>query len=225
MGRYLSAAVTQFPSAIAPDQDPAALAQWLAERAGKLTASRMKDAISFLKNGNPSQKRSDYMRDLLAERATGLSTRHFVTPAMLFGLEQPPVAKAAFEEATGIKLIDSGFYDHPMIDMFGATPDYEIANEGLVEIKVPNSSTFVEWVLDPSVMLDEHRPQCLAQLACTGRKWVDLAAFDPRIKDQGRRLFVRRIEPTRDEITKIEEQAERFLKEVDQMWEQFTAAS
>ena len=52
---------------------------WLQQRLGKLTASRMKDAM---------QCRHDYMMEFVTERLTGVSTWHYVTPAMQWGIEQ-----------------------------------------------------------------------------------------------------------------------------------------
>lgn len=201
----------------------AELAGWLSARCGKLTASRMSDAMSFLKDGKtPTAKRSALLRELLAERVTQDSVRHFVTDAMRFGLEKEAEAKAAYEALTGAFVGDAGFYDHPRIDNFGATPDGLLADGGLIETKVPTSPTFVEWVM-AGVVPECHRPQMCAQLACTGRAWVEFVAFDPRVRDPRRQLFVRRFEPTAEEIAAVEAAAEQFLAELDRMFELFTA--
>jgi len=201
-----------------------ALANWLRARSGKLTASRMKDAQDFLKNGQPSAKRSQLMRELLAERLTGDSVRHFVSDAMQWGLEKEAEAKAAYEAETGIIVAEAGFYDHPRIDNLGATPDGLLPDHGLIETKCPTTSTFVEWRM-AGVVPDEHKPQMCVQVACTGRPWCDFVAFDPRIKNPAHRLFIRRYEPTAEEIAAVEAAAERFLGELDAMWEAFHAAA
>lgn len=197
-----------------------ALAAWLRQRSGKLTASKMAVAMDFLKNGNPSKARSDYQRELLAERLTGDSIRHFVNDAMQWGLEKEAEAKDAYQALTGEFIRESSFYDHPRIDNFGATPDGELAGGGLIEIKAPTTTTFVGWVM-AGVVPPEHEPQMLAQLACTGRKWCEFVAYDPRIKDPARQLFVRRFEPPQERIAQIEAAAEQFLAEVDALWETF----
>lgn len=196
------------------------LAGWLASRAGKLTASRMKDAMDFTKNGQPGAKRLQLMKELLAERVTGDSVRHFVTDAMRFGLEKEAEAKAAYEAETGILVMDAGFYDHPRIDYFGATPDALLPGGGLAEFKVPTSSTYVEWVL-AGVVPGQHKPQMIVQCACTGRAWVDFVAYDPRVR-RGKQLFIRRYEPTAEEIAKVETAAETFLAELETMFRLFT---
>lgn len=199
--------------------DETEMGQWLAARAGKLTASRMCDAMAFMKNGKPSESRSKYMRELLAERITGMSIRHFVNDAMQWGLETECEAKQAYEIATGNIVRESWFYDHPRIDNFGATPDGEIAG-GLIECKCPTTAKYLDWVISGGVP-EEHKPQMLAQLACTGRKFVDFVAYDPRVR-KGPNIFIRRFEPTAEDIAKVEAAAEQFLTELEQMFRLFT---
>lgn len=200
------------------------LASFLAARAGKLTASRMKDALAKLKNGSPAKARTDLIRDILAERLTGSSVRHYVNDAMKWGIETEDEAKEVYEATTGIFIAPAGFYDHPRIDNFGATPDGLLVPDGLIEIKCPTTQTFIEWRI-AGIVPEEHRPQMLAQLACTGRKWCEFVAFDPRIKDEAQRLFVRRFAPEPEEIAAIEAEAEKFLAEVEAAWEVLTTAA
>lgn len=204
------------------------LAAWLRRRAGRLTASRMRDAMDFKKGGAPTEKRSKLMRELLAERLTQDSIRHFTTDAMLWGLEKEAEAKAAYEAHTGV-FIDSpmlydpdGFFDHQRIDALGASPDGFIGRDGLIETKCPTTPTFTDWVL-AGVVPDEHKPQMIIQLACTGRKWCEFVAYDPRIR-VGSKLFVRRFVPTDDEIKTVEAAAEQFLSELDDLFDAFVTA-
>ena len=201
----------------------AELAAFLAARAGKLTASRMNDALAVLKNGAPAKARSDLIRDILAERLTGESVRHFVNDAMQWGLDREPEAKQAWEAHSGNFIIPCGVYDHPSIDMFAATPDGLLDDNGLIEVKCPTTPTFVEWVMG-GVVPEQHKNQMLAQMACTGRKWCEFVAFDPRVKKRSP-LFVRRFAPPAEEIARIEAAAEAFLAEVDRAWEQLTTAA
>lgn len=208
---------------LSPQEDDAERAAWLAARAGKLTASRMKDAMDFKRDGTPSVKRSDYMRELLAERLTTYTTRHFVTAAMDWGTLTEPEAKLAYARITGAKLIPAEFIEHPTIENFGATPDALIGSDGLLEVKCPTTGTFIDWML-AGVVPDEHKPQMLAQLACTGRKWCDFFAFDPRVKDEKRRYLLRRFEPAKTDIISIEILATRFCDELDALFDAFVTA-
>jgi hypothetical protein len=199
------------------------LAHFLAARCGKLTASRMKDALATLKDGRPAKARSDLIRDLLAERITGQSVRHYVSPEMEWGLATEDEAKTAYQALTGELIGACGYYDHPRIDLFGATPDGLLRPDGLIEIKCPKTQTFIDWRM-AGVIPEEHKPQMLVQMACTGRSWCEFVAFDPRIRSEDARLFIRRYSPGPEAIAAIEAAAEAFLAEVEAAWEVLTTS-
>lgn len=199
------------------------LGHWLAARCGKLTASRMADALDFRKDGKPGADRVKLMKELLAERMTGVSAPHFVNDLMRWGLEHEPEAKAAYEAECGVLLSDGRYFDHPEIDNLGATPDGLIDHDGLVETKCPQTTTHLDYVM-AGVVPDQYKPQMLVQLACTGRSWCDFVSYDPRIKVHKRRLFIVRFEPTADDVAAIESAARVFLAELDAMFEQVVTA-
>lgn len=208
-----------------PSTDPS----WLPARVGKLTASRMADAMSMVKDGaklkdgtqkmKPGADRYNLLKDLLAERLEGSAVDHYVSDAMKNGILYEPEAAMAYEAATGNIAEPGGLIDHPEIEFFAATPDRFIGRDGLVEIKCPTSRTFVTWVTDGGVP-EQHKPQMLAQLACTRRKWVDFVAYNPQNPPQYR-LFIRRFEPTPEQIIFVENVAREFLDELDTMFERF----
>lgn len=195
-------------------------AAWLAERCGYLTASNMKRAMAFLRNGDPAKERIDLMYEILAERSTGFNAPHVVTDPMLWGQEHEDEAVDKFVELTSRDVKLSRFYKHPRIEYFGATPDREL-DDGLLEVKCPTTPKFLRWKM-AGVVPEEHKPQMLAQLACTGRKWCGFIAYDPRIKEPRHQLFLAKFEPKPEEIAAIEDAAEKFLAEIDMLWERFT---
>lgn len=197
-------------------------AAWFQARLGKLTASRMSTAMDFLKTGKESKARYDYKVQIVAERMTDVIAEHFVTPAMRWGIETEPAAKAAYEMEAGDLIAPMGFYDHPSIDYCGASPDGGLParddlGPGLIETKCPTTATHINWMLHGAVP-PEHKPQMILQCACTGRKWVEFVSYDPRMPE-ARRLFVRRFVPTAEEIETIEAAARTFLAEVEAMFD------
>lgn len=197
-------------------------AAFLANRAGKLTASRMNDAMSFLRNGQPSKERTKLQHAILAERLTGHNVRNVVTPDMERGLEYEDEMFDAFAEQTGRDLLLSRTYDHPTIEYFAASPDREMdGGEWLVEGKIPRIERFVEWRL-AGVVPAEHHKQMLAQLACAGRKRAVFVAYCPEMKDERHRLFMRKFVPKPEEIAAVEEAAAQFLAELETLWERLT---
>lgn len=192
-------------------------AGWLKARCGCLTASRMAEAMDFLKGGKESKARAKFKIELLAERLTDSMVERFVTDAMRHGIECEPLARDKYEELSGEIVQACGFAQHGEIPFFGASPDGLVGNDGLLEIKCPTSSTYLEWYLDGDVP-EQHKPQMLAQLAVTGRKWVDFVAFDPRLPENVQ-YFQRRFEPGSEEIKAVEEAATAFLNEIETMWD------
>lgn len=195
-------------------------AAWLSQRCGKLTASRMADAMDLTAKGADSAKRKALKVELLAERLTGDAVPHFVNSFMQWGLEQEPYAKAAYELASGQMILPCGFYDHPDIGEFGATPDGLIP-DGVIEFKCPQTTTHITWLLAGGVP-EQHKAQILAQLACTGRERAVFVSFDPRIRDERKRLFIAEWTPETAEIKAVEDAAVKFLAEVEMMFQQLT---
>ena len=193
-------------------------AAWLQSRCGKLTASRMADALDFTAKGGEGAKRRALKIELLAERMTGDSVPHFVNSFMQWGLEQEPFAKQAFELATGQMLTDCGLFDHPEIHDFAATPDALLPG-AVVEFKCAQTTTHLTWMMAGGVPA-QHKPQILAQLACTGRQRAVFVSFYPRIKNASKRLYIAEWAPQRAEIEAVENAARTFLDEVQKMWDE-----
>lgn len=198
-------------------------AAWLSSRCGKLTGSRMAEAMEMTKAGKPSAARVKLMHEILAERMTGDAVPHYVSDYMRWGIDQESSAKAAFELQSGELLTACGFYDHPSIDNFGATPDSVLGADAVVEFKCPQTTTHIAWKLAGEVP-EQHRAQILAQLACTGRTRAVFVSYDPRVPAR-QQLFVREWTPERAEVERIEDAARAFLAEVDRMWTQLTEAA
>ena len=190
------------------------------QRIGCLTASQMKRALSFLKNGKSSEDRESYKRELVAERLVGFAMAHYVTPAMQHGIDHEAAAKDAYTWATGNLIEPMPTVPHPTVPYRLATPDGRIAPKVGAEVKCPTSAKFIAWKL-AGVVPDEHKVQMVEQCLCAGFDEVEFIAFDPRMPE-GQRLFVRRFTPTEEELQQVEAGAIQFLAEVDAMFEAFT---
>jgi putative phage-type endonuclease len=184
---------------------------WFAARLGKVTASRVADVIAKTKTGYGAG-RANYMADLVVERLTGQKASSFTNAAMEWGTEQEPNAKAAYAAKTGILVEDVGFIDHPTVAMSGASPD-GLAEEGLVEIKCPNTATHLEYIFDGKPP-QKYVTQMQWQMACAGKPWCDFASFDPRLPERLQLLVVRVLRDD-DYIKMLEQEVTIFLQELD----------
>lgn len=193
--------------------------EWLEARLGKCTASRVKDALSRLKRGegkgSPTQASKDYLIELVTERLTGRASEHYVTPAMEWGIEAEKYAVAAYEVVSGNDTEKCGLAVHDGIVNFAASPDRTVGPDGLLETKCPTTAVHLEYLLAGEIPA-EYTPQLLAQLSCTGRKYVDFVSFDPRLPAR-HQIFIKRLERDEAQIAALEFGVVEFLAEVDAM--------
>ena len=188
-------------------------AEWFAARLGKATASRVSDIVAKTKSG-PSKQRANYAAQLIAERLTGKAQESYSNAAMQWGSETEPQARAAYEFYSDLDVTEVGFIDHPSIPMTGASPDGLVGDDGLVEIKCPNTATHIA-TLQSSKIEGKYLTQIYWQLDCTDRKWCDWVSFDPRMPP-AMQLFVRRVQRDDERIAELRAEVRTFLAEIDQ---------
>lgn len=186
--------------------------EWFAQRAGKVTASRVADVIAKTKTGWGAS-RTNYAAQLVAERLTGTVEPGFTNAAIQWGNEKEPEAREAYEYRFGVFIEQVGMIEHPTIAMSGASPDGHIGDGGLIEIKCPNTATHIDTLLSGKVPA-KYVTQMAWQMACTGRQWCDFVSFDPRMPVH-MQMFVQRIDRDDAMIGELEEQVSAFLEEVE----------
>ena len=186
--------------------------EWLAARRGKVTASRVADVIAKTKTGYGAG-RGNYMAELLCERLTGTTAPCFMNDAMRWGTEKEPEARAAYSFHHDADVSEIAFVDHPSIAMAGASPDGLIGDDGLLEIKCPNTATHLD-TLASGKPAGKYVTQMQWQMACTGRQWCDFASYDPRLPEH-LRLFVTRVPRDGEMIAAMEAEVTTFLAELD----------
>ena len=186
--------------------------EWFDARCGKVTASRVADLSARTRNGY-SSLRATYMSELLVERITGLPVEKYKTPAMEWGTAHEKTAREVYEGLHGNLVQTIGFVPHPSIENSGCSPDGLVDDDGLIEIKCPNTSTHLETVMSGEIP-DKYIPQMMWQMACTGRQWCDFISFDPRVPPK-LALFTQRIERDDSRIADLEAEVVKFINELN----------
>jgi putative phage-type endonuclease len=186
--------------------------EWFNQRLGKVTASKIADVIAKTKTG-VSASRENYSTQLTLERLTNQKAEFYSNAAMEWGTATEPQARSAYELYREVFVDEVGFIDHPTIAMSGASPDGFVGEDGLVEIKCPESKTQMETLLNQKVPT-KYQPQMQWQMAVTGRKWCDFVSFDPRMPEN-LQIFVQRVERNDVYIKMLEEEVRVFLEEID----------
>ena len=191
---------------------------WHQQRLGRVTASRVADVIAKTKTGY-STSRENYMAQLVCERMTGTVAESYTNAAMIHGTETEPLARAAYESLKNVLVDEVGFINHPTIQNSGASPDGMIGNDGLLEIKCPNTATHLETLKTKKVPT-KYNIQMQWQMASTGRKWCDFVSFDNRLPEH-LQLFVARVNRDDAFISELEQEISKFIKELDETVEFF----
>ncbi|MDM9601384.1 YqaJ viral recombinase family protein [Pseudomonas shirazica] len=192
-------------------------AEWFAARLGCVTASRVKDVMASGRGGAPSATRKNYMMELLCERLTGQSGGADLSrnAAVQRGVELEPFACMAYEADKGLMVVETGLVMHPTIAGFGASPDGLVGEDGVLEIKCPNTATHIA-----TMQSERHDPQyewqMLAQMACTGRAWADFVSYDDRLPEP-LQYVCHRFERDFKRIREMEAEIKAFLEELNEL--------
>jgi len=187
--------------------------QWFAARCGRVTASRVADVIAKTKSG-PSASRATYMGQLIAERLTQTVQQSFTNAAMQHGTETEPEARDAYAFRANVDVAEIGFIDHPAIAMTGASPDGLVGDDGMVEIKAPNTATHIDTLLGQAAPA-KYVTQMQWQMACADRAWCDFVSYDPRMP-ANMALFIQRIDRDDAFIKATEAEVVAFLRELEE---------
>lgn len=194
--------------------------EWRQVRCGKITASRMNAVMNTLKNGDSGAERRKYIGELVCERLTGEPTPHFQNAAMQHGTELEPLARQAYELETGNLVEEVGFIEHPTIPNAGASPDGLIGDDGLIEIKCPETWTHLETLKSEEIK-EDYLLQMQWQLECTKRKWCDFVSYDDRLPEK-LRIFIKRvkrddklIERIKNEVWAVNAEVDNALKDLE----------
>jgi predicted phage-related endonuclease len=136
--------------------------EWLNARAGSLGASRVADVIAKTKSGWGAS-RANLMAELIVERLTGAPvTDKFVNAAMIWGTEVEPQARAAYEFYKDVSVKQVGLVRHPTIGGTHASPDGLVGDDGLIEIKAPQTSNHIETLIGESCPSKVRHPDPVA---------------------------------------------------------------
>lgn len=186
---------------------------WHALRAGRVTGSRVADVVRRTKTG-VSKMRETYKGELIAERLSGAQPESFSSGPMQWGKDNEDLARQTYSFVHGVEAQRVGFVIHPVFDWAGASPDSLAGDDGLIEIKCPNSSTQIATLLGAEIDPD-YVKQMQWGMACAERSWCDFVSFDPRLPPE-MQLHVIRVRRDEIMIAELNKAVSVFLSEVDQ---------
>jgi predicted phage-related endonuclease len=176
--------MTDFQYSAAPQRSP----EWFELRRGKVTASRLEDWMAVSKAaktlGAPLKKRLDYEKELMFERQFQTSFQKWVSTAMQDGIDFEAFGRQQFEQIMGKVILECGAWYN---DVFCASPDGTVGDDGLAEVKILKDNSFLEVIAaDPETthngVPEKHWKQIQGQLWASGkaRCWYIAVNFNTR---------------------------------------------
>lgn len=180
--------------------------EWYQARLGKATASEFHNVL------NKKTGRGTYMIKLAAERLTGECQDGYTNAVMERGKELEAEARECYETLYGQEIIQVGFAEFD--EWIGASPDGLIGEDGLLELKCPNSTTHITNIIKGK-MPTKYIPQVQGQLWVTGRKWCDFASYDPRL--MSRPFWSVRIQRDEEYIKNLNAATNVFIDELQEL--------
>jgi putative phage-type endonuclease len=189
--------------------------EWHKARLGKATASRFGDIMATTRSGYAAS-RKNYTAELVIQRLTNEIPESYTNAAMQWGTDNEPLARLAYSLETGNDVEETGLWLHEIIPA-GASPDGFVNDDGLVEIKCPNSATHIETLQNKKIPR-QYFAQVQGQLWITERSWCDFVSFDPRLPENAQMIVIR-VDRDDKYITELEKEIITFLQEVDEQVE------
>lgn len=187
--------------------------EWKQSRVGVVTASRFADVLTTIKTGE-SAARYNYKAEIVAEKLTGLPTESFTTAAMQWGIDHEDEARAIYAAIKEVEVVETALIKHVTLPV-GASPDGLVGEDGLIEIKCPNTATHIQTLISGKAPM-KYAAQMQGQMWVTGRKWCDFVSYDPRLSDD-LAFFVTRVPRLDDYIELMEASITQFIADVDEM--------
>lgn len=184
--------------------------EWLIQRGGKFTASMFHEL--FAKDTTQTYKNAIYK--VAFERLTGELVEsefqgNYWTER---GHELEPLAIEEYEKLNNVFVDKTGFIQ--LNDWIGCSPDGLIGDNGVIEVKSPKYSTFMEYLLKEDYLPTNYKWQVYGELLVTGREWVDFVVYYPKMK-----LYVKRYYRDENILKELENQLNSSIEEVQNVME------
>ena len=183
--------------------------EWFEQRLGRLTASNFGTLMTLPRSrkdrelGLMSQSTRSYLIGKVSEVLTGTSKNITSTKALEWGSATEDEARSIYELERMVEVKQIGFAVLPLHPVIGGSPDGLVGEDGIIEIKCPDSDTFTGYLLGDSIVKN-YMAQIQGNLWILNRKWCDFIVYDPRVVREDLRIKIIRVERDEEYIAKIQ---------------------
>lgn len=189
--------------------------EWFAQRLGRITASNFGALMTLPRSkkdreaGLISETARTYLVKKVSEVLTGMS-KEFTTQSMEWGSETEDEARKIYELENMVEVKQIGFAILESNPIVGGSPDGLVGDDGIIEIKCPDSNTFTGYLLGDSIVKG-YMAQIQGNLWILDRSWCDFIVYDPRVIREDLRIHIMRVDRDDEYISKIAQAVDRAL--------------
>jgi len=194
--------------------------EWLKLRKGLITASNISNVVTSLAKASKGKGRESYLCKLVGQRLMHHRQIEKTNAAMDRGHYLEPIARGAYEIATGNAVTQVGFVWRDAERQVGCSPDGLLTDRGL-EIKCPEETEAIRMRMKDKVPT-EHLPQIQLSMWATG---LDLWDFCSYHNDPGIPLFIRTVERDETMMAAFDEHVPAFVEQVTELTERIRGAA
>lgn len=183
--------------------------EWFSLRMGKITGSNYPMLMAGKTSTSLSETQKKYLLEKACELLTNERKESFSNSSMQWGTDHEEEAVEYYELKTFNSVLEVGFYE--IAENIGDSPD-GVCSDRCIEIKCPNSTTHLTYLLDNQKLVKNYKWQCYAHMWATGLNKCDLISYDPRFNDDKKMLIVQIVKDD-EEMKKLQERV-YFLVDV-----------
>jgi hypothetical protein len=184
--------------------------EWFAARCGIPTASQFATIMAKGNEGGASKTRATYMRKLAGEIITGIPAESFSNVHTERGHAMEGEARDYYAFLKDAQPERVGFIRNGNV---GGSPDSLLGSEGLLEIKTALPHILIEH-LQADKFPAEHVAQCQGNLWISGREWIDIIVYWPKMP-----VLIKRAPRDEVKIAEIKRAVSQFSEELAQLVE------
>ncbi|EMY3482139.1 YqaJ viral recombinase family protein [Flavobacterium psychrophilum] len=192
---------------------------WLNQRKGNFTASEFVRLMGYEDKEVFPSGAITYVTEKVLEIVTTGEKKQLTTASVEWGSDTEIEAVEKFMITHDVVVYDFGDNQKfiKLGEHIGCTPDGLIGNDQGIETKCPDSKTHLGYL--ETLTVESFKKDCTkyywqiqGSMYVTGRKGWFFVSYDPRFKNEDKRLFVLKIERNEADIAKLEKRLTEAIK-------------
>ncbi len=189
--------------------------EWLSLKLGVASASNFNKIITS--KGEESDQLKGYALSLATDMFLINPEDGYKTESMIKGNTLEPLARQVYQEEN-LELVEQITMFKSDCGNFGYSPDGLVGNNGLIEIKNPDSKTHFKYIIENKVP-SNYIPQLQGGLWVSEREWIDFVSYGCNFKEK--KLLIIRVYRDEKFISELARLAQKTIEIRDNLVKQF----